>query len=116
MLPMSEALKILFVCSQNRWRSLTAEKIYAGFPGYSVKSAGTEENARIKVTEGHVGWADFIFAMEKRHVDRLRDKFPEALAGKKIVCLHIPDDYGYLDPELIELMKSKLSEYIKTPQ
>lgn len=112
---MSEALKILFVCSQNRWRSLTAEKIYTGFPGYSVKSAGTEENARIKVTEGHVGWADLIFAMEKRHVDRLRDKFPEILAGKKIICLHISDDFEYMNPELIKLLKAKLGEHIEVP-
>jgi predicted protein tyrosine phosphatase len=113
---MSEVLKILFVCSQNRWRSLTAENIYTGFPGYSAKSAGTEENARIKVTEDHVGWADLIFVMEKRHVDRLRDKFPEALAGKKIVCLHIAADFGYMNPELIELLKSKLSKYIEVPE
>ena len=113
---MSATVKILFVCSQNRWRSLTAEKIYAGFPGYAVKSAGTEENARIKVTEGHVGWADLIFAMEKRHVDRLRDKFPEVLAGKKIVCLHIGADLEYMNPQLIELLKLKLSEYIGMPE
>jgi predicted protein tyrosine phosphatase len=113
---MSEALKILFVCSQNKWRSLTAEKIYAGFPGYAVKSAGTEENARIKVTEGHVGWADLIFAMEKQHVDRLRDKFPEALAGKRIVCLHIAANLEYMNPQLVELLKSKLSEYIEVPE
>jgi predicted protein tyrosine phosphatase len=113
---MNEALKILFVCSQNRWRSLTAEKIYSGFPGYSVKSAGTEENARIKVTEGHVGWADLIFVMEKRHVDRLRDKFPKTLMGKKIVCLHIDADLEYMNPELVDLLKSRLSDYIEVPE
>ena len=88
----NEPLKILFVCSQNRWRSLTAERMYAGVAGYQVRSAGTEQNARIRITEGHVGWADIIFVMEKRHKDRLQQKFGSGLNGKTVVCLHIPDD------------------------
>src|SRR5882672_4507901 len=62
------AVKILFVCSQNKWRSLTAEKIYQKFAGYSVRSAGTESGARIKITECHIGWSDWIFCMEKKHI------------------------------------------------
>src|SRR5260221_9596177 len=100
------AVKILFVCSQNKWRSLTAEKIYQKFAGYSVRSAGTENGARIKITECHIGWSDWIFCMEKKHVDRLRTRFGKALEGKNIVCLHIPDDYEFMDPQLIDLLKS----------
>jgi predicted protein tyrosine phosphatase len=108
-------LKILFVCSQNRWRSLTAEKMYAGFAGYSVRSAGTEPGARIRVTAGHLGWADMIFVMEKRHVDRLRDKFADALVGKQLICLHIPDDYDFMEADLVAALKSKLTGYIEVP-
>ncbi len=110
---MKADVKLLFVCSRNKWRSRTAETIFAGLPGYAVKSAGTEPGARIRVTAGHLGWADLIFAMEKRHVDRLRDRFPEQLTDKQVICLHIPDDYEYMAPDLIELLKSKLSEYIE---
>ncbi|MDB6122116.1 MAG: protein tyrosine phosphatase [Pedosphaera sp.] len=113
---MSEILKILFICSRNRWRSLTAEKIYEGFPGYDVRSAGTEPGARIRVTEGHIGWADIIFVMEKRHKERMDSKFAEALNGKRIICLHIPDDYECMDPELIQLLKGRLTEYIDVPK
>src|SRR3954447_3121795 len=101
---MSEIIKILFICSRNRWRSLTAEKIYEGFNGYSVRSAGTEPGARIRVTEGHIGWADIIFVMEKRHAERLRSRFPEACPAKQIVCLHIPDDYEFMNPDLVDLL------------
>lgn len=94
---MSDPIKLLFICSQNRWRSLTAEKMYEGFPGYEARSAGTEQGARIRVTEGHVGWADKIFVMEKRHIDRLRDRFGDQLAEKEIICLHIDDDYRFMD-------------------
>ncbi len=111
----SHPKKILFVCSHNRWRSLTAERMYDGFPGYEVRSVGTEPGARIRVTEGHIGWADWIFVMEKKHVEKLRNKFDEALVGKRIICLHIPDDYACGDPELIALLKAKLSEYVEVP-
>ena len=113
---MSNELKLLFICSRNKWRSRTAEKLYEGFPGYAVRSAGTEPDARIKVTEGHVGWADVIFVMEKRHAERLRAKFPEAIAGKKIICLHIPDDYEFMDPALIEVLKLKLRAHVAVPE
>lgn len=108
-----EPLKLLFICSQNKWRSRTAEDIFSGLAGYMVKSAGTEEGARIKVTAGHLGWADIIFVMEKRHAERLRQKFPGEIAGKQIVCLHILDDYPYMDPELVELLKARVAEHIE---
>jgi len=112
---MSDPLKILFICSQNRWRSLTAEKMYAGFSGYTVRSAGTEANARIRVNEGHIGWADLIFVMEKNHKERLQDKFAEALRGKKVICLHIGDDYQFMNSNLQEVLKEKLKPHIEVP-
>jgi predicted protein tyrosine phosphatase/ubiquinone/menaquinone biosynthesis C-methylase UbiE len=107
--------KILFVCSQNKWRSLTAQKICEKVSGYSVRSAGTEKGARIRVTEGLVGWADVIFVMEKKHSDRLHSKFPESLEGKQLICLQIPDNYQYMEPELVELLQAKLSSYMEIP-
>ncbi|MEG4446958.1 methyltransferase domain-containing protein [Microcoleus sp. AT9_B5] len=111
-----DKIKILFVCSQNKWRSLTAEKICQKLSGYSVRSAGTEKGARIRVTEGLVGWADLIFVMEKKHGDRLRSKFPESLEGKKVICLQIPDNYQYMEPELVELLQAKLNPYMEMPE
>ncbi|MBW7457921.1 protein tyrosine phosphatase [Paenibacillus sepulcri] len=106
-------MNLLFVCSRNRWRSLTAETVFQGKGGHVVRSAGTEENARIRITEGHVGWADILFAMEKKHVRRLQEKFSGALAGKKLICLHIPDEYEYMNDELIGLLQSSVGEYIE---
>ena len=111
-----KAIKLLFVCSRNKWRSLTAEKIFSDLPGYAARSAGTESAARVKVTEGHIRWADMIFAMEKKHVARLRDQFGEALAEKPLICLHIPDDYQFMDTELIELLKDRVGKRIDLPE
>lgn len=107
--------KLLFVCSRNKSRSLTAEKLFEGFAGYQVRSVGTQPGARIVVTEGHLGWADIIFCMEKSHLDRLRRKFPEALHGKQVVCLHIPDEYQFMDPHLIEEFHARLAPYVSLP-
>jgi len=112
----SATKKLLFVCSRNRFRSLTAEKWFENSPDYQVRSAGTQPAARIVVTDGHVGWADIIFCMEKSHVNKLRRKFPEALHGKRVVCLHIPDDYEFMQPDLLDELRAKLVHYVKLPQ
>ena len=98
--------KLLFVCSRNRWRSPTAEKLFHGVDGIQARSAGTETGARIKVTAGHIGWADIVFVMEKKHLRRLKEKFAGPLKGKPVICLNIPDEYGFMQPELVELFES----------
>jgi len=110
---MSQPLKLLFICSQNRIRSLTAEHLFQGVPGYAVKSAGTEPNSRIRVNAGHIGWADLIFVMEKKHRRILDENFPEALTGKRVICLHIPDIFRYMEPSLIDELKTCLCEYVQ---
>ena len=105
-------MKILFVCSQNRLRSLTAETVFDGVDGHHVRSVGTEEGARIRVTAGHLGWADLIFVMEKRHLNRLQKKFREELQCKRVVTLYIPDDYDYMDEELIDRLRTSVAPHL----
>jgi len=102
-------LKLRFVCSRNRCRSLTAEKIFRDVPGWQVRSAGTAEGARIKVTAGLLGWADVMVVMEKRHQERLRQKFPEEAAAKRILCLFIPDDFEFMDAALAARLRAELA-------
>jgi predicted protein tyrosine phosphatase len=109
------SVHLLFICSRNKWRSRTAEELYRDFPGYMARSAGTERGARQRVTEGLLGWADLIFVMESKHRDYLREKFPEVIANKRVICLRIPDDFTYNDPELIDLLKASLSSFVSVP-
>jgi predicted protein tyrosine phosphatase len=90
--------------------------MYRGFLDYAVKSAGTSPKARVRVNEGHIGWADMIFVMEKKHAQLLAQKFGEALAGKRVICLRIPDIYRYMEPALIEELKARLSPYVEVPE
>ena len=108
--------KLLFICSRNRFRSLTAEKLIQGVPGYEVRSAGTQPDARIVVTPGHVGWADTIFVMEKSHLERMRRKYADALHGKRVVVLHIRDQFGFMHPELVDELRAKLAPHVVLPE
>ena len=105
-------MHLLFLCSQNKRRSLTAEKLFDGYSKHQARSAGTENNARVKVTSGLLGWADIIFCMEKKHVRRIKEKYSEVVADKKVVCLNIPDDYNYMDDDLCELLESVVTEFL----
>lgn len=106
-------MNVLFVCSRNEWRSRTAETIFKKSQKHNVKSAGTEDVARIRVSEKLIEWADLIFVMEKKHKERLRDKFQSLIDGKEIITLDIRDEYLYLDPELIEILKTSVSPYLE---
>jgi len=110
-----DPLHILFVCSRNRRRSLTAEKLYEGFPGYQARSAGTQPEARVKVTPGLLGWADLVFFMEKSHLNRVRRKYPEALDAVELIVLGIPDDFEYMEPGLVDELLAALSAHIEVP-
>lgn len=105
-------MNILFVCSKNEWRSRTAETIFKKSQDHHVKSAGTEPTARIKVTSKLIDWADIIFAMEKKHKQRLVEKFPTITVNKKIIVLDIPDEYQYMDTELIESLVISVSSHL----
>jgi predicted protein tyrosine phosphatase len=104
--------QLLFICSQNRWRSLTAERLFDGHPAYEARSAGTEPGARVRVTAGHLGWADVVFVMERKHADILRQKFPAELAGKPLVVLRIPDKFQFMDHILQDLLRERLREHL----
>jgi predicted protein tyrosine phosphatase len=103
-------IRILVVCSRNRRCSLTAETIFKSDTVWDVRSAGTEAPARIKVTAGQIGWADVVVVMEKRHKERLFQKFPEELQEKHCASLVIADDYEFTDPNLIATLREKIRE------
>lgn len=106
-------MNLLFICSRNRRRSLTAEKLFDGRSGQRAFSAGTEPGARVKLTPGMLSRADIIFCMEKKHLRRIREKYADIAADKRIVCLNIPDDYEFMDEELCDLLESGVGEYLE---
>lgn len=97
-----QSLKVLFVCSMNQWRSPTAEKVFADRPLVLTRSCGTNTGARKKMNSDDLQWADIILVMEQKHKQRLLATFPGELRFKEVYVLDIPDNYKFMDTELID--------------
>ncbi len=104
--------RILFLCSQNKLRSPTAESVFSGYPGIEVDSAGLNNDAVVPLSAEQIEWADTIIVMEKAHRNRLNRKFRAFLGSKRIAVLDIPDDYDYMDEELIRILKVRCQRYL----
>jgi predicted protein tyrosine phosphatase len=101
--------RILFICSMNRWRSPTAEEVFAEHPGVECASAGLNHGADNPLTPELIEWAELIFVMEREHKTKLAKAFKPYLSGKRVVCLNIPDNYKFMDPALVKLLRSKVT-------
>ncbi|HYF03192.1 MAG TPA: protein tyrosine phosphatase [Patescibacteria group bacterium] len=106
-------MNVLFVCSKNKWRSRTAETIFKNSQIHSVKSAGTDPGARVKLTETMLNWADVIFVMEDKHRRIIQQKFPPKVFKNKIEVLEIPDEYQYMDEELVLTLEAVMQPYFQ---
>ncbi len=104
---------LLFICSRNQWRSPTAEAIWRKHPDFNARSAGTSPRAKKIVGPSDIRWADLIFAMEQKHKNRLVSQFTRMLEHKTIHVLDIPDDYKYMDPELIQELEHLVEPYLQ---
>ena len=101
-------MNVLFVCSRNQWRSPTAECVFRDQAGLNVRSAGTSASARHRVSLKDVEWADIVFTMEKKHRSMLVAEFAEALGDKPMHVLDIPDEYRFMDSELVEQLREQV--------
>jgi predicted protein tyrosine phosphatase len=111
---MDRPRRLLFVCSQNRLRSPTAEAVCTGIESVEAISAGTNNDAEQPLTGDLIEWADVVIVMEREHHNRINRKFREQLKGTPLVVLGIPDDYDYMQPELVTLLKARLQRWIGT--
>ncbi len=105
--------RILFVCSENRLRSPTAEAVFSRYEGIEAIGAGTNPNAATPVSAELIDWADVILVMEESHRIRLEKKFARQLRDKKIGVLGLPDIYDYMEPVLVQLLKDKVPSYVR---
>lgn len=106
--------RALFICSQNRLRSPTAEQVFSTWPDVETDSAGLGGDATVPLSPEQIAWANIIFVMEKAHRNRLATRFKRYLNGKRIICLDIPDDYEYMQPELIKLLETKVGRFLRS--
>lgn len=105
--------RILFLYSQNRLRSPTAEHIFSALVGIEVMSAGLDNNAEVACTPELLEWADIVFVMEKAHRSRLTRRFTRHLKNARAICLDIPDNYAFMQPELVQLLHARVDRHIR---
>ncbi|MEQ7155664.1 low molecular weight protein tyrosine phosphatase family protein [Brevundimonas aurifodinae] len=87
--------------------------MFADWPGVETASAGLAPDADEPCTDELVEWADIIFVMERAHRARLQKRFRQSLKSARVVCLDIPDDYAFMQPELVALLEKKVGPLLK---
>ena len=105
-------MRVLFLCRQNRKRSATAERVFGKDPALDVRSAGTSEDALVRVNRRMLQWADVIFTMDGLQREALERMFPSHQSLDRLICLNIPDDFTFLDPTLVKLLEERVSEHL----
>jgi predicted protein tyrosine phosphatase len=106
-------VRVLFVCQYNRSRSATAERVFSKDPRLDVRSAGTSDDALVKVNARMLAWADIIFIMDGGQQRWLEERFPSDPSLNRLVKLDIADDYTFLDPILITLLQERANPHIE---
>jgi predicted protein tyrosine phosphatase len=99
--------KVLCVCNSGINRAPTLAWMLSQ-PQFDLncRAVGSESSALIRVDAVHVFWADEIICMEDHNAAYIRDWF---MVSKPIKILGIEDKYLYREPELIQLLKSKIN-------
>ncbi|MFK8051042.1 MAG: low molecular weight protein tyrosine phosphatase family protein [Halioglobus sp.] len=105
--------KLLFVCSENRLRSPTAEEVFSEYEGVEAIGCGTNSDAETPLSGDLVEWADIVLVMETSHKNKVSKKYRDLLKGKRLVCLDIPDNYERMQPELVRLLETRVPRYVR---
>ena len=105
-------MRILFVCSENRLRSPTAAAVFSEYDNVQAISAGTNADCETPVSGDLVEWADAILVMEQSHRNKVAKKFRSMLKDKKLAVLDIPDDFDFMDPELVRILRNRVPRYV----
>lgn len=104
--------RVLFVCRHNRMRSATAERIFARRSDLDVRSAGTSNDALARVNAEMLDWADLVFIMDNQQRRSLHRHFAGHPALERLICLDIPDVFGFLQPELVQLLEARAAPHL----
>lgn len=100
-------MNVLFICSGNKLRSPTAEKVFKTNK-VNTRSAGSSANAIHTVEPSDIKWANTIVVMEEKHKQRMLAGFPRATEYKDIIVLNILDNYKYMEKSLVTLLQEKI--------
>ena len=113
---MSTPLNILFVCGRNKRRSPTAERIFKRDRRMNVRAVGLGDTSPRRMKDSDLRWAQLVLVMERKYLNRIRDTFREVEPLPPMLSLDISDEYQFMQPELIEVLKSSVTAALETHQ
>lgn len=73
-----------------------------------MRSAGTSEQARRKISSQDLEWADLVLVMEHAHKKRILQEFHGVARNCKMFVLDIPDEFEFMDASLVELIRGSV--------
>ncbi len=103
---------LLFICGKCRQRSPTAEHVFSKLENVETDAAGLSNDADIVLGVDQLQWATDVIVMEKAQAAKLRHKYKKHLDGKRIISLDVPDQFSYMQPELVELLKTRMARVL----
>jgi len=107
--------RVLFVCTQNKVRSLTAEHLYRDRPDLDVKSCGTATFAKNRLSKELLKWAEVVFTFDDTQTEAITKNFPTEAQGRPVVCLGLPDIFTYKSDALVVKVIAKLDPHLGRP-
>ena len=101
----------VFVCSAGILRSPSAARVAAEY-NINARSCGSHEYALIPLSVNLIEWAHkIVFMMDDNKHNAIStfalDGYYVELIKHKSVVWHIPDNYTYMQPELVEELKDR---------
>jgi len=104
--------RVLCVCSAGLLRSPTTARLLAEQYSYNTRAVGLDvSHALIPVDEVLLSWADEVVCMDKEQMTRLFQLYEDhQIAPPQIVCLDVPDSYGYMDKTLVTIITDRYKE------
>ena len=87
--------------------------MFSSYENVEAIGAGTNKDSENPITGDLIRWADVILVMEKTHRSKISKKYRAQLSGKRLCVLEIPDNFEYMDPRLVQLLKAKVPRYVQ---
>lgn len=101
---------ILVVCGRNKRRSRTAEHLFKNDARFAIRSARLSPKSDRKISEADLNWANLVLVMETKQKRKLKEMYPHQ-DMPTIEVLNIPDNYEFMDKELVEIVTEKMNFY-----
>lgn len=109
---MIERPNILVVCGRNKKRSRSAEHLFKNDNRFNIRSAGLSPKSDRKISENDLNWADLVLVMENGQRAKIHELY-RYMELPQIEILHIPDDYEFMDEDLVEMLVDRINHMLK---